>query len=129
MFLLCLLDINFTANMSDSSTPEGIYRVHHIDKPHQGDLVYLRMPIKQIWALPGDHVKFSPEGVYREGVLIPNSAPQVGIPHVCPFGNYIVPPDMFVGMGTRDIDSWDSRFVCFLPQSIIRGTVTPVWTK
>lgn len=120
---------NFTVNVSDSATPVGLYRVRRASKVSRGDLVYLRMPIKQVWALPGDHVRFSAEGVYREGELIPNSAPEPGMARVCPFGNYTVPPDMFLGMGANNPDSWDGRYTCFLPLSIVAGEVTPIWPR
>jgi type IV secretory pathway protease TraF len=119
---------NLTFNVSDSATPVGLYRVKPIAKVSRGDLVSLRMPIKQVWALPGDHVTFTPAGVYREGRLIPNSAPEPGLARACPFGSYTVPPEMFLGMGAHDPDSWDSRYVCFLPLSLIAAKVKPLWT-
>jgi len=127
--LMLLLYNNLTLNASDSATPIGLYRVKPAAKPNRGELVLLRMPIKQIWALPGDHVRFAPEGVYREGQLIPNSAPAPGLTHVCPYGDYTVPPDMFLGMGTNDPDSWDGRYLCWLPLSLIAGKVSPIWTR
>ena len=127
--LVFLLWSNLTVNVSDSATPVGLYRVDQIDKVSLGDLVYLRMPIKAVWALPGDQVTFTPQGVYRNGELIPNSAPEPDIPRRFPYGNYTVPPEMFLGMGTRNPDSWDSRYVGFLPLSIIAGKVTPLWTR
>ena len=123
---------SLTVNVSDSATPVGLYRVKVVElnklKLRESDLVILRMPIKRIAALPGQHVRFSSEGLYVEGKLLPNSAPEKGIAHT-PFGNYIVPPDMFVGMGTEDPDSWDSRYAGFIPQSIVIGTVHPLWTE
>lgn len=126
--LLLLLMGNFTINVSDSATPVGVYRIRPAAHVRFGDLVSLRMPLKQVWALPGDHVTFAPEGVYRDGKLIPNSAPEPGLARVCPFGNYTVPPDMFLAMGTNNPDSWDSRYTCFLPLSLIAGKVQPLWT-
>jgi len=127
--LAFLLYSNLTLNASDSATPVGLYRVKPAANLNRGELALLRMPIKQIWALPGDRVQFTPEGVYREGKLIPNSAPEPELPRVCPFGNYTVPAGMFLGMGTNDPDSWDARYVCFLPLSLIAGKVTPIWTQ
>ena len=129
MCLAFLLYSNLTINVSDSATPVGLYRVKPADKVTYGDLVYLRMPIKRALAMPGDHVRFTPRGIYREGRLIPNSAPEPGIPRHFPDGSYIVPPEMFLGMGTDDPDSWDSRYVGFLPLSLIAGKVTPIWTR
>jgi type IV secretory pathway protease TraF len=127
--LVLLLWSNLTVNVSDSATPVGLYRVKPAAKLGRGELVCLRMLIKQVWALPGDHVRFTPQGVYREGELIPNSAPEPGMARVCPFGSYTVPPNMFLGMGTINPDSWDGRYTCFLPLSIIAGKVTPIWTR
>jgi signal peptidase I len=129
--LALLLWGRLTINVSDSATPVGLYRVKPIslDKLRESDLVVLRLPIKQVWALPGDHVTFTPQGVYREGQLIPNSAPEPGMAQVCPYGDYIVPPNMFLGMGANNPDSWDSRYLCWIPQSLIAGKVTPVWTR
>jgi type IV secretory pathway protease TraF len=119
----------FTRNVSDSAAPVGWYRVHWDAPVKVGDLVLLRMPIKQVWARAGDHVTFTPKGVYVQGKLLLNSAPEAGIPRACPYGDYIVPPFMFLGMGTDDPDSWDSRYTCFLPESLIAATVTPTWTR
>jgi type IV secretory pathway protease TraF len=129
MCLLFLAMTNFTINVSDSATPAGVYRVKPVGKVDYDDLVLLRMPIKRALALPGDHVMFTPQGVYREGKLIPNSAPEPGIPRVCPNGDYTVPPEMFLGMGTNDPDSWDGRYLCFLPLSLVAGKVSPIWTR
>jgi signal peptidase I len=125
--LVLLLMGNLTFNVSDSATPVGVYRIKPIAKVRYGDLVLLRMPIKRALALPGDHVRFAPEGVYREGKLIPNSAPEPRLARVCPFGSYTVPPEMFLGMGTNDPDSWDSRYLCWLPLSLVAGKVTQIW--
>jgi signal peptidase I len=127
--LFLLLMGNLTINVSDSATPVGIYRVKPISKVNYGDLVMLRMPIKRALALPGDHVRFTQQGIYREGKLIPNSAPEPGIPRRFPYDNYTVPPGMFLGMGTDNPDSWDGRYVGFLPLSIVAGKVTPIWPR
>jgi type IV secretory pathway protease TraF len=118
----------YTLNISGSSTPAGLYQVHSLHLPdlRRGNLVALRMPIKEVLALPGDHVKFTPEGIYREGKLIANTAAEPGIPR-CPLGELIVPKYFFVGDGRLDTDSWGSRYVCFIPQSIIAGTVSRIW--
>jgi len=89
-------------------------------------LVALCMPVKEVLALPGDRVRFTPDGIYRNGQLIPHTAPEPGIPR-CPFSDIAVPRYFFVGDGTLDPDSWGSRYMCFIPQSIIEGTVTRVW--
>jgi type IV secretory pathway protease TraF len=84
------------------------------------------MPVKEVLALPGDCVRFTPQGIYRNGQLIPHTAPEPGIPR-CPFSDIAVPRYFFVGDGTLDPDSWGSRYMCFIPQGIIEGTVTRVW--
>jgi type IV secretory pathway protease TraF len=119
----------FTRNVSDSAAPVGWYRVHWDAPVKKGDLVLLRMPIKQVWARAGDHVTFTPQGVYVRGKLLPNSAPEPGIARVCPYGNYTVPPFMFLAMGIQNPDSFDGRYECFLPESLIAGTVTPAWNR
>jgi type IV secretory pathway protease TraF len=116
---------HFTLNQS-ASEPIGLYRPTHATL-ERGTLVLLRMPLKRIAALPGDHVRFSPEGVYVQGKLIPDSAPELGIPHF-PFGSYTVPADMFLGLA-QNPDSWDGRYLGWMPESLISSTAQPVWTK
>jgi type IV secretory pathway protease TraF len=134
-FLLLLVMSSYTLNVSDSSTPGGLYRMNPVTTVAPGDLLQLRMPIKRAWAMPGAHVTFTEHGVYCEGPgcyaqgLIPNSRPQPGLPRAFPDGSYTVPPFMFLGMGTNNPDSWDSRYVGFLPLSLVKGKVTPVWTR
>jgi type IV secretory pathway protease TraF len=126
---------NFIHNVSDSAAPTGWYHVEWNAPVKKGDLVLLRMPIKRVWARAGDQVTFTPRGVYCQGPgcyaqgLIPNSKPESDIPQVCPYGTRTVPPDMFLGMGTNDPDSYDGRYLCFLPTSLIAGTVRPIWTN
>jgi len=116
---------HFTLNETGSE-PRGLYWLAH--QPFKrGTLVRLRMPLKTITALPGDHVTFSPEGVYVDGTLVPNSAPEPELPHF-PFGSYTVPADMFLALA-QNPDSWDGRYVGFLPESLISSTIKPVWTK
>jgi type IV secretory pathway protease TraF len=117
---------NFTLNVSNSATPMGLYRTMPAGTISRGDLIYLRMPIKRVLALPGDHVRFAPEGIYREGKLIPNTAPELGLPHY-PFGEYVVPQYFVVADGTLNPDSWGSRYAGFIPQSLVRGKVTRIW--
>lgn len=120
---------NYMVNVSNSSTPLGLYRVRSVQLAdlRKGDLVALRMPVKLISALPGQLVRFTPQGVYVEHALLPNSAPEKDMTQVCPYGSYTVPPFMFLGMGLQNPDSWDGRYQCFLPQSLIEGKVTRTW--
>jgi type IV secretory pathway protease TraF len=129
LLLTLVLMTTFTRNVSDSAAPVGWYRVHWNAPVKEGDLVLLRMPIKQVWARVGDHVSFTPKGIYVQGHLVPNSQPEPGITQVCPYGDYTVPDGMFLGLGTNDPDSWDSRYLCFLPETLIAGTVTSLWTN
>jgi type IV secretory pathway protease TraF len=121
LFVLTHLTLNESA-----SEPVGLYRPTH-EPLSRGSLVLLKMPLKSIAALAGDHVRFSPEGIYVEGKLVPNSAPESGLPHF-PFGSYTVPADMFVGLGQHP-DSWDARYVGFLPERLVSSTAQAVWTK
>jgi type IV secretory pathway protease TraF len=127
--LILFGEATVTYNPSDSSAPPGVYLVSGVTKIKNGDLVVLMMPMKEVWALPGQRVTFTPDGVSVAGRgLIPNSKPEPQIPRVCPYGTYTVPPFMFLGGGARNPDSWDGRYTCFLPQSLIKGTATPLWT-
>lgn len=132
VFLLMLVQFAatqmFTINTSDSSVPMGVYRVIKVprDKLKVGDVVALQMPLKEVLALPGMHVRFAREGIYVEGKLVRNTAPEPGLPH-CPFGEQTVPLYFFVGDGTLDPDSWGSRYYCFAPESIIQAKVKRLW--
>ena len=122
---IALLALTHLTLNESASEPIGLYRpTHEPLKP--GALVLLRMPLKRIAALPGDHVTFSAQGIYVKDKLVPNTAPETGLPHF-PFGSYTVPVDMFLGLAQHP-DSWDGRYIGFLPQSLISSTVTPVWT-
>ena len=116
---------HFTLNLSPSE-PIGLYRPTH-SPFKRGAMVLLRMPLKTIAALPGDHVTFAAEGIYVAGKLVPDSAPEPGLPHF-PFGSYLVPPDMFLALAQHP-DSWDGRYVGFLPESLLSSTVQPVWIQ
>jgi conjugative transfer signal peptidase TraF len=71
--------------------------------------------LKQVFALPGDHVSLSASGVVVNGILLPKTAP---LPHdragrplqPWPFGGFEVAPDeMWVG-STYNRYSYDSRY-------------------
>lgn len=109
------------------SEPIGLYMVTH-DGVDRGKLVILAMPMKVIAALPGDRVKFSPEGVYINGKYWPESAPEASIPHSYQYGTYTVPDEMFLAMG-HNPDSYDSRYYGFVPLGLIKATAAPVWVK
>lgn len=103
--------------------PAGIYRVRAMTQIQRGDFVELRMLGKQVAALPGDRVRFSPEGVYVNGQRLKNSAPEAEMPQLA-FKEYIVPQYLFLGMGTNNPDSFDGRYVGWEPQSQIQGRLT-----
>lgn len=124
-FLIVWLTYKLAINISDSSGPKGLYLIAPPEQVHVGDLVVLRMPMKTVAARAGQRVRFSPEGVYVDGHLLPNSAPEAGIPRVCPYGTYTVPQGMWLGMGLDNPDSWDGRYLCFLPEELIEGRATP----
>jgi type IV secretory pathway protease TraF len=124
---LALAALNYFFLNDSPSQPIGIYRYTH-EPLKVGTLVRLADPMKMIAAMPGDHVRFAPEGIYREGKLIPQTAPEPGMTRVCPYGSYVVPPDMFLPIG-RHPDSFDGRYVCFLPLSLVASTAEPVFTK
>lgn len=115
-------------NISDSSAPRGIYHLQVSNRPKVGDLVAMRMPMKTIAAVAGQHVRFSPEGVYVDGRLLPNSKPESNLVRRCPYGDYVVPFNMFLPMGTNNLDSFDGRYTCFETQNLIKGKAEPVIT-
>jgi len=117
---------HFTINSSSPSEPTGLYRPTH-EPLKRGALVLLKMPLKTIAALPGDQVDMTPTGIEINGKPQPNTTPAPNLPH-CPFGYYVVPADMFLALGHHP-DSWDGRYTCFLPESLISSTVEPVWIK
>jgi type IV secretory pathway protease TraF len=126
--LMVWLMHSFTLNISDSSTSRGVYYMQAISHAKTGDLVVMREPMKSVAALAGQHVRFSPQGVYVDGRLLPNSAPEPALARVCPFGDYIVPPNMFLAMGTNNPDSFDGRYECFETQNLIMGKAIPMVT-
>lgn len=116
---------HFTINSSPSE-PTGLYRPTH-EPLKRGALVLLKMPLKTIAGLPGDQLDMTPTGIKINGKPQPNTTPALNLPH-CPFGHYVVPADMFLALGEHP-DSWDGRYTCFLPESLISSTVEPVWIK
>ena len=85
------------------------------------------MPLKRIVAMAGDRVTFAAEGITVNGnPIIPKTAPEPKILQHCPFGTYTVPPNMIVAIGDHP-DSWDARYLCWLPESLVFSTMQPVW--
>lgn len=114
--------VNVTA-----SEPVGLYSITH-EPISRGRIVMFRVLMKHIAALPGDKVRFTPNGVYVNGKWQPMSAPEAGIPQVCPYGTYTVPDDMVLALSDNP-DGFDGRYICFLPKDMILSTAEPTWTE
>lgn len=107
------------------SEPVGPYRLTH-EPLKRGQIVTFRVLMKHIAALPGDHVRFSPKGVYVNGKWQPMSIPEAGVPRVCPYGDYTVPDNMVLALSDNP-DGFDGRYICFLPQDMILSTAEWGW--
>lgn len=86
--------------------------------------------LKQIAAVPGDHVTTTRRGVLVNGHLLPNTAPVADDPHGrplphYPFGTYTVPPDRVWLLSTYSPRSFDSRYFGPVPVTAIRAIVHP----
>ena len=128
------LRINWTA-----SVPLGLYQLRPLTRLERGALVVTCLPVhtalrgkardyllagdcrggvtpilKPIFALPGDTVVVRPEGVERNGVLVPDTAPRTTDRHGRPlsplFGHHKVAPGRVWVLSSYDPDSWDSRY-------------------
>jgi type IV secretory pathway protease TraF len=119
------LTIVFRLNMSPSE-PVGLYRLTHDSLKH-GAYVILADPLKRIAGIPGDTVRTAPEGSYINGKLWPMSAPNADFPH-CPYGVYTLKQRQLWVMGENPL-SYDSRYFCAIPQSLIFSAARPVWTR
>jgi type IV secretory pathway protease TraF len=108
------------------SVKEGLYRITYGPYQH-GGYVLIGQMTKKLGALPGDHVRFTAEGIYCEGKLLPNTAPEPGEAHF-PFGDMVIPKGMFIAVGTHP-DSYDSRYEGPLPLSLIVSNLEPVEVK
>lgn len=106
--------------------PVGLYQITH-ESVRPGADVLLRMPLKQVIAVAGDHVEFSAAGFRVNGQMIPNSAPEPGYEHWW-YGRSIVPVGMVLCLANHP-DSWDGRYVGYVPLSLVYSTAKPVWTE
>lgn len=105
----------------------GIAR-HYLDR---GDCPDGAIPVlKQIAAVPGDHVVTTARGVIVNGRLLPHTAPQSAdpkgrpLPHY-PFGDYTVRAGHVWLLSTYSPQSFDSRYFGPVPMAAIRTIVHP----
>jgi type IV secretory pathway protease TraF len=108
--------VNIKGNASPSEPP-GIYRLTH-EPLIRGAYVVLKMPLKQIAALPGDTVRVTPEGSYVNGKLWPHSAIPTGASNHFPFGTYVLHPNQLWVLGDNPL-SYDSRYFGMIPESLV----------
>jgi type IV secretory pathway protease TraF len=106
------------------SEPRGIYRLTH-EPLIRGAYVVLKLPLKQIAALPGDTVRVTPEGSYVNGKLWPHSAIPTGAPNHFPFGTYLLHPNQLWVLGDNPL-SYDSRYFGMIPESLVNATAKPL---
>lgn len=125
LFSYSHLTYNITPSM-----PEGIYWLWPGNQPVKGQTVVLRNEIKVLRGKPGDTVEVSAVGTrVNGGPLIPMSAPILNAPyHPCPFGTYKLAEDQYWVLGNHP-RSWDSRYLCGVPGSLLGGTAEALWTK
>jgi type IV secretory pathway protease TraF len=115
---------HYTLNES-ASEPLGWYQI--MDRSlNRNSLVLLRNPLKRLVGVPGDTVQFTPEGVYVNGAVLPNSAVPAGSPYP-PYhpGSYTLQADQYLVMGQNPL-SWDSRYEGPIPGVLITSTVKPL---
>jgi conjugative transfer signal peptidase TraF len=90
--------------------------------------------LKPIVAQAGDMVSVSPEGVYVNGRLLPNSAPRTKdaagralVPWR--FGTYVVKPGTLWVLSSYHPRSFDSRYFGPIPESAIRERLQPLLVR
>jgi type IV secretory pathway protease TraF len=106
------------------SEPLGIYRLTH-EPLTRGAFVVLKLPLKQIAALPGDTVRVTPEGSYVNGKLWPHSGIPASAPNHFPFGTYLLHPNQLWVLGDNRL-SYDSRYFGMIPESLVNATAKPL---
>ena len=112
---------------ASSSEPLGIYRLTH-EPLTRGAFVVLKLPLKQIAALPGDTVRVTPEGSYVNGKLWPYSGIPANAPNHFPFGTYRLHPNEMWVLGDNPL-SYDSRYFGMIPESLVNATAKPLFIK
>ena len=118
--------MNIKGNASPSEPP-GIYRLTH-EPLTRGAFVVLKLPLKQIAALPGDTVRVTPAGSYVNGKLWPHSGIPASAPNHFPFGTYLLPPNQLWVLGDNPL-SYDSRYFGMIPESLVNATAEPLLIK
>ena len=116
-----IFDIRGNASPSE---PHGIYRLTH-EPLIRGAFVVLKLPLKQIAALPGDTVRVTPEGSYVNGKLWPHSGIPASAPNHFPFGTYLLHPNQLWVLGDNP-RSYDSRYFGMIPESLVNATAKPL---
>jgi type IV secretory pathway protease TraF len=106
------------------SEPLGIYRLTH-EPLTRGAFVVLKLPLKQIAALPGDTVRVTPEGSYVNGKLWPHSGIPASTPNHFPYGTYLLHPNQLWVLGDNFL-SYDSRYFGMIPESLVNATAEPL---
>lgn len=87
---------------------------------------------KPLAAQRNDRVDVMPEGVYVNGVLLPNSQPQAvdslgrPMPRIWP-AHYVVGPDEAWVVSSYNARSFDSRYFGPVKVSAIRAHLEPLW--
>jgi len=80
--------------------------------------------LKQVAALPGDTVTFTPDALVINGVVVHNSKSRtttlsgLAMPHI-EYGTYTVPANEFLPLGTNSPDSFDGRYFGFVNEKIL----------
>lgn len=127
LWILLPVAMLFRLNFSPSE-PMGLYLItEQALKP--GAFVLLHSPLKQIVGGPGDTVTVTPAGSYVNGKLIRLSAvPGDSAFTHCPYGTYHLRPHQLWILGSHP-NSWDSRYFCAVPQTLVSSTAQPLWTS
>jgi conjugal transfer pilin signal peptidase TrbI len=124
--LLMLYAVLGLASNNSPSEPRGLYRLTH-EPLQRGRYVVLKMPLKQIAAVPGDTVRTAPEGSYVNGKLWPKSAIPAGVQEHFPFGTYVLQPGQLWVLGDHPL-SFDSRYFGMVPDTLVNATAEPLLT-
>ena len=121
---LAAASIFYIRGNGSPSEPLGIYRLTH-EPLTRGAFVVLKLPLKQIAALPGDTVQVTPEGSYVNGKLWPHSGIPASAPNHFPFGTYLLHPNQLWVLGDNAL-SYDSRYFGMIPESLVNATAKPL---
>jgi signal peptidase I len=117
---------HYTLNES-ASEPLGWYQV--MDRSlARNSLVLLRNPLKRLVGVPGDTVRFTPEGVYVNDHYITHSKVPDGSPYKpYDYGTYKLEEDQYLVMGDN-ILSLDARYYGPIGGVLVAKSVVPIWT-